>query len=167
MILKTIVAVMILSFAATGICLADEIKGKVSVVNEEKKTVQISGVEIQTADAWIENEQDYPLALDSLAVGDYIEVKGKFIGVAEIKAKKIERTRPECGVVAGKITLIDTQKREIIISGIAIKVPADIWLEGPDHVKIPIELFAPGYKVKCKGDWTGTSQLTAFKVTVD
>jgi ribosomal protein L24 len=155
------------AFLAVEMCSADEIKGKVSAVNKKKKTVQISGVAIQAADAWIENEQDYPLAFDSLTVGDYIEVEGKFIGLSEIKARKIDRKKPECGFVDGKIASIDTKKRKIIVNGITIKVPANAWLEGPNQVKIPIELFAPGYKVKCKGDWTGVSELTAFKVVVD
>ena len=38
----------------------------------------------------------------------------------------------------------------------------------PDIIFAPcVELFAPGYSVKCKGEWTAASELTAFKVTVD
>jgi len=151
----------------TGVCLADEIRGKVSSVDKAKKTLQISGVSIEAADAWIENEQDYPLALGSIASGDYIEVDGKFSGLSDLKAKKIDRKKLECGVVKGRIASIDTKKRKIVISGITIKVPADTWLEGPNRVKIPLELFASGYSVECRGDWTGASELTAFKVTVD
>lgn len=161
------VITFLLAFVITEICLADEIKGKVSVVDKAKKTLQISGVLIQAADAWIENEQDYPLVLGSIAAGDYIEVDGKFTGSSEVKARKIDRKKPECGVVKGKIASIDTKKREIIISGIAIKISADTWLEGPSRVRIPLELFALGYSVECRGEWTGISELTAFKVTVD
>lgn len=157
----------LIAFVITGVCSAYEIKGEVTAVNKAAKTLQISGVSIESSEAWIENEQDYPLAFDSLTVGDYIEVEGKFIGLSEIKARKIDRKKPECGFVDGKIASIDTKKRKIIVNGITIKVPANAWLEGPNQVKIPIELFAPGYKVKCKGDWTGVSELTAFKVVVD
>ncbi|MDD5196260.1 MAG: DUF5666 domain-containing protein [Candidatus Omnitrophica bacterium] len=158
---------LLIAFVITGVCLADELKGKVTAVDEAQKTLQISGVVIQAADAWIENEQDYPLSLKEIAAGDYIEVDGKFTGLSEMKAKKIDRKKPESGVVKGKVTSIDIQKREIVLSGITIKLPADAWLEGPNRVKIPLELFAPGYKVQCKGDWTGPCELTAFKVSVD
>jgi len=158
---------LLMVFAVSGICLADEIRGSVNSIDEAKKTLQISGVTIKTADAWIENEEDYPLALKDIAPGDYIEVNGKFTGLSEINAKKIDRKKAECGVIDGRIASIDTKKREIIISGITIKVPVGTWLEGPNHVRIPLELFAPGYSVQCKGEWTGASKLTAFKVTVD
>lgn len=161
------VITFLLAFIITGVCLADRVKGKVSSVDKAKKTLQISGVTIQAADAWIENEQDYPLVLNGIAAGDYIEVDGKFSGMSEIKATKIDRKKPECGVVKGKIASIDNKKREIIISGITIKVKADTWLEGPNRVRIPFELFASGYSVECRGDWTGVSELTAFKVSVD
>ncbi|MDD2688944.1 MAG: DUF5666 domain-containing protein [Candidatus Omnitrophica bacterium] len=158
---------LLIVFTVIGVCLADKIKGNVSSVDASKKTLQISGVTIKAADAWIENEQDYPLLLKDIALGDYIEVGGKFTGLSEIKARKIDRKMPECGVVNGKIASIDAKKREIIISGITVKVPVDAWLEGPGHVRIPLELFAPGYSVQCKGEWTGISELTAFKVVVD
>jgi len=158
--------VFLIAFVITGVCLADEIKGKIETLDKEGKIIQISGVLIQSADAWIENEQDYPLGIDKLTPGDYIEARGKFIGSSEMKARKIDRKNPECGVIQGKIASIDTKKREIVISGITIKVPADTWLEGPDGVKIPLELFAPGYSVECKGEWTGPSELTAFKVNI-
>ena len=160
-------AAVFMAFVFTGVCLAGEIKGHISSIDVSKKTLQVSGVIIQAADAWIENEQDYPLAIDKLAQGDYVEVEGKFIGSSELKAGKIDRKQPECSAIKGKIASVDSAKREIIISGIKIKVPVDAWLEGPNHVRIPLELFAPGYSVKCKGEWTGTSELTAFKVTVD
>lgn len=161
------VAVFFIAFIIAGICFADEIKGKVTSVDKAKKTLQISGVLIQAGDAWIENEQDYPLALNSIAPGNYVEVDGKFTGLSEIKARKIDRKNPECGVIKGKISSIDTEKREIIISGITIKVPVDAWIEGPNHVKIPLGLLASGYGLESKGNWTGASELTAFKVTVE
>ncbi len=164
---KTWVVVLLSVFIVTGVCLADEIKGKVSSIDKTKKTLQISGVTILASDSWIENEQDYPLALGGITPGEYVEVEGRFTGLSEMKARKIDRKKPECGIAKGRISSIDTKKREIIISGITIKIPADAWLEGPNHVKIPLELFAPGYKVKCKGDWTGASELTAFKVVVE
>ena len=165
--MKIGVVALFIALVMTGACLADEIRGKVSSVDEAKKTLQISGVAVQAADAWIENEQDYPLALGGMTAGDYVEVSGKFTGPSEIKAKKIDRKIPECGLVRGKITSIDVKKREVVVSGVVVKVPADAWLEGPDRVKIPLELFAPGYKVECRGDWTGASELTAFKITVE
>lgn len=161
------IAMLLIAFVFTGACLADEIRGKVNSVDKTEKTLQISGVLIKAGDAWVENEQDYPLPLGGIAPGDYVEVDGKFTGLSEMKAKKIDRKKPECGVVKGKITSIDIKKREIVIGGITIKVPADAWLEGPNHVKIPLELFAPGYKVECRGEWTGVALLTAFKVTVE
>jgi len=84
-----------------------------------------------------------------------------------MNAKKIDRKQPECAVIKGKIASIDSVEREIIISGIKIKVPVDAWLEGPNRVKIPLELFAPGYAVECRGEWTGVSELTAFKLAVE
>ena len=164
---KVAAVVFLIGFVIAGTCLADEIKGKVSSVDSSKKALQISGVTIKAADAWIENEQDYPLALGNIASGDYIEVDGKLTGLSEMKARKIDKKKPECGVIEGKIASIDAKRREIIISGITVKLSADAWLEGPNHVRIPIELFAPGYKVQCRGDWTGASELTAFKVVVD
>jgi len=158
---------LLIIFVIAGACLADELRGKVSAVDKAQKTLQISGVAIQAAGAWIEQEGDYPLALEDIAAGDYIEVTGKFTGSAEIKARKIDRKKLGCGVVKGKIAAIDNQKREIMISGITIKVPVDTWLEGPNRVKIPLELFAPGYSVQCRGEWTGPSELTAFKVSID
>ena len=154
-------------FAITGACLADEIRGKVDTVDKIGKRLKISGVIIHTAEAWIENEQDYPLALKDIANGDYIEVEGKFTGLPEIKAKKIDRKKPECGVVKGRITTVDAKKGRILISGITIKVNADTWLEGPNRVKIPLELFARGYEVQCKGNWTALYELTAFKISVE
>lgn len=159
--------ILFIGFVFTGVCLADEIKGKVSSIDKAKKTLQISGVVIQTVNAWIENEQDYPLAFGSIASGDYVEVNGKFTGLSEMKARKIDRKKAECGVVKGKIASIDTKKREIIISGIKIKVPVNAWLEGPNQVRIPLELFASGYSIECRGEWTAISELTAFKVTVN
>ena len=154
-------------FAIAGICRADEIKGRVSSVDKSQKTLRISGVIIQAGDAWIENEQDYPLALKDVVPEDFVAVEGKFTGSSEMSARKIELNNPECGVVKGKISSIDVKKREIVISGIMIKVPADTWLEGPDRVRIPLELFAPGYSVECRGGWTRASELTAFKLTVE
>ena len=162
----SIVAVFI-AFVFTGVCLADEIKGTVSSIDKSKKILQISGVIIQAMDAWIENDQDYPIAISKLAPGDYVEVEGKFIGLSELKARKIDRKQPQCSSIKGKIASIDSAKGEIIISGIKIKVPASTWLEGPNRVRIPLGLFAPGYSVKCKGEWTGPSELTAFKVIVE
>jgi len=161
-----IIAVFIV-FVFTGACLADQIKGEVTSIDRLKNTLQISCVIIQAGDAWIENEQDYPLAINKLVPGDYVEVEGKFIGSSELKARKIDRKQPQCSAIDGKITSIDSAKREFVISGIKIKVPVDAWLEGPNRVKIPLELFAPGYSVKCKGEWTGASELTAFKVAVE
>jgi hypothetical protein len=161
------ILVFLIAFAATGVSSAYEIKGKVTAVDKAAKTLQISGVAIEAAEAWIENEQDYPLTLNDIVAGDYVEVSGKFTDLSKVKASKIDRKKPESGVVKGKIGSIDAQKRIIMISGITIKVPADAWLEGPNRVKIPLELFAPGYKVQCKGDWTGLSELTAFKVSVE
>ena len=159
--------VVFMAFVFTGLCLADEIAGKVSSVDSAKKMLQISGVRIQATDAWIENEQDYPLALNKLVPGDYIEIDGKFIGSSKMQATKIERTLLQCAAVKGRIASVNPQKREMIISGIKIKVPVNIWLEGPNRVKIPLELFAPGYSVNCKGNWTANSELTAFKITVE
>ena len=157
----------LIAFAITGVCSAYEIKGEVTAVNKAAKTLQISGVSIESSEAWIENEQDYPLTLNDIAVGNYIEVSGRFTGLSKLKANKIDRKKPESGVVKGKIASIDAKKRKIIISGITVEVPAGTWLEGPNRVKIPLELFAPGYEVQCKGDWTGVSELTAFKVSIE
>ncbi|MFA6142259.1 MAG: DUF5666 domain-containing protein [Candidatus Omnitrophota bacterium] len=164
---KKTAMIFLMVFVAAGTCLADEIRGKVSSVDSSKKELQISGVTIKAADAWIENEQDYPLALENIVSGDYVEVDGKFTGLSEMKAQKIDRKQAESGAIKGKITAVDTKKRELAIGGIVIKITANAWLEGPGHVIIPIELFACGYKVQCKGDWTGKSELTAFKVMVD
>ncbi|MDD5174087.1 MAG: DUF5666 domain-containing protein [Candidatus Omnitrophica bacterium] len=164
---RVFIAAVFTAFVFTGVCSADEIRGKVSSINVPKKALQISGVMIQAGDAWIENEEDYPLSLGNIAVGNYVEIEGKFAGLSEMKARKIDRKIPECGLIKGKIASLDPKKREIIISGIKIKVQADAWLEGPGRVKIPLELFAPGYKVTCKGEWTGASELTAFKINVD
>ncbi|MDD5428290.1 MAG: DUF5666 domain-containing protein [Candidatus Omnitrophica bacterium] len=160
-------AAFLIAFVFTGICLADEIKGKVSSVDKTKKTLQISGVQVLAGDAWVENEQDYPLALSDITQGNYVEINGKFIGPSEMKANKIDRKIMECAVVEGKIASLDFKKREIVISGITVKVPSSAWLEGPNRVRIPLELFAPGYSVECRGDWTGPAELTAFKVVVD
>ena len=154
-------------FVVMGTCLADEIRGNVSSVDKSNMTLQISGVTIETKNTWIENEQDYPLALNDIAKGDYIEVSGKFSGLSKINARKIDRKNLECGVVKGRIASIDSKKREIIISGITVKVPGDAWLEGPNRVRIPLELFAVGYSVECRGNWTGNSELTAFKIAVE
>jgi len=159
--------IVFLAFVFTGVSLADEIKGKVSSINTSQKTLQISGVIIQAADAWIESELGYPLTINKLVLGDYVEVEGNFIGLSEFKARKIDRKRSDCSSIKGRMAAIDSAKREINISGIRIKVLDDAWLEGPNHVRIPLELFAPGYSVTCKGKWTETSELTAFKVTVD
>jgi ribosomal protein L24 len=164
---KIATVVTLIAFIITGACLADEIKGKVSSVDKSKKTLQISGVIIQADEAWIEDERDYPLAPSGIASGDYIEVDGKFTGSSEMKASKIDRKKPECAVIKGKVSSMDIKKREIIISGITIKVPANAWLEGPNNIRIPLELFAPGYSVECRGDWTGVCELTAFKVSVE
>ena len=164
---KICIVVLLVAFVFGGVCLADEIKGKVTSIDKSKKILEISGVIIYTADTWIEDEQDYPLTINQIEPGDYVEVDGKFIGSAELKAKKIEKKQPQCAAIDGKITSINYVKREIIINGIKIKVPVDAWLEGPNNVKIPLKLFAPGYPVDCKGGWTGHSELTAFKITVN
>jgi len=70
-------------------------------------------------------------------------------------------------IVKGAITSLDAAKKLIDIGGIVVRVADRAWLEGPNHVKIPLTLFAPGYKVQCKGDWTGKGELTAFKVVVE
>lgn len=151
----------------TVVCGADEIRGKVTAPGGDGKSLLISGVTIQAAEAWIEDAEDYPLSLKSIAKGDFVEVDGKFVGPAKMKARKIDRRKRECDAVKGTITSIDASKKKIVISGITVKLRADAWLEGPNHVKIPLELFAPGYKVKCKGDWTGPAELTAFRMVVD
>jgi len=161
------IVVVFIVFVFTGVCLADGISGKITSVDKTKKTLQISGVLVQARDAWVQNDREYPVALGSLVPGDYIEVTGMFTGASEIKASNIEQDEPECGIVIGKIASIGAKKREIIINGIVIKVTAETWLEGPSHVRIPLELFAPGYSVECRGEWTGSGELTAFKVIVD
>ena len=164
------VFILSLILLISGNSYADEIRGKVSSVDAAKKTIIISGVSVLADDAWIEDERDYPLGLEGLknmGKDAYIEVSGKFTGPSEMKAKKIDQRVPECAVIEGKIASIDAAKREIVISGITVKLKKDAWLEGPGRVKIPLELFTPGYPVECRGEWTGNSEFTAFKVEVD
>lgn len=167
---RTAIFALSLTLLIAGDSYADEIRGKVSSVDTAKKTVVISGVSILADDAWIEDERDYPLTLEvlkNMGKDAYIEVSGKFTGPSEMKAKKIDQRVPECAVIEGKIASIDAAKKEIVISGIIVKVKKDAWLEGPGRVKIPLELFTPGYPVECRGEWTGNSEFTAFKVAVD
>jgi len=53
----------------TVVCGADEIRGKVTSPGGDGKTLLISGVTIQAAEAWVEDIQDYPLALKTIAKG--------------------------------------------------------------------------------------------------
>ena len=165
--MKKAVIFLMMLFALTGACFADEINGKVQAVDINANIITISGIKISAQHARLENEADMPIILSAIKVGDFLEVEGAFTGNGLMTAMKIEKDYPGNDKIKGKIDKIDYNTREMIIAGVKIKVPQEARLEGPDDMIFQFAQFVPSSYVECKGGWTGPLEFHAIEVEID
>lgn len=81
---------IVMLLLVSGLCVADEITGKITSVDTKNGTIEISGVKIITKDARIEGEDDRVITLKDLTVGLYVECNGIWTESKEFLASKIE-----------------------------------------------------------------------------
>ena len=146
---------------------ADDIQGKITAIDIEGRTIEISGVKIIAKNAKIENLNDTICTLADLKVGDSVDVDGIFSGPGEMTATKIEQEGVVQDQIEGSLEAVDSAARTLTISGIKVKVPAGAFLEGKKDMPITLEQLTIGTRVECEGTWTGSRELTASKVEVD
>ncbi|NQT22703.1 MAG: hypothetical protein HQ579_04595, partial [Candidatus Omnitrophica bacterium] len=126
-----------------------------------------SGVKIAVQSARIENDNDMPITLNAIAVGDYLEIEGSFTGPGQMMAMKIEKQYPEQDEIKGRIESLNAADNKLIISGITVNISQDAWLEGHDDMRISIAQLAVGSYIECKGSWSGPAEFTANKIELD
>ena len=150
-----------------AICVADEIKGKITAVDAESGTIEVSGVKIIAKKATIKNLVDMHCEISELKVGDRVEIDGAFSGPGEMLATEIEREAFERDHIEGKLEKVDSGTRTLLISGVTVNVSKNARIEGKDDKVISLKDLAVGYPVECKGTWTGSKEFSASKVELD
>ena len=145
-------------------CSADEIKGKVTLVDMSTNTVNISGVTVIIANSKIENKEGTPIPFNAIAVGDYLEVTGSFTGPGQITAETIEKDFAEEDCVGGRIESFNLAQKTVDISGITINVSPDVWEEDCYDIPMPLPQFDKGNYIACNGRWSGSAEFIATSV---
>jgi len=151
----------------SAICAADEIKGKITAVDAEGGTIEISGVKIMAKKATIKNLVGMRCEISELKVGDRVEVDGAFSGPGQMLATEIEKKAFKRDQIEGKLEKVDSGTRTLLISGATVNVSKDARIEGEDDKVISLKDLAVGYPVECKGAWTGSKEFSASKVELD
>ena len=145
----------------------DDLQGKITAIDIEGGTIEVSGVKIIAKSAKIENLNDMKCTPAALKVGDSVEVDGIFSGPAEMTATKIEQEGVVQDKIEGILEAVDCAARTLMISGILVKVPAGTFLEGKHDLPIKLEELTVGTRIECEGTWTGSRELTVGKIEVD
>jgi len=165
-VLKLLLPLVLIVFVAS-ICLADEVKGKITAVDAAGGTLEISGIRIAAQAALIEGSMDERIELAALKVGDYVEVDGFFTEPGRLSARKVEKEPVGPDKVKGTINRVDAVGRQLLIGGVTVKVPVTALIEGEEDVRIPIQQLRANSIVECEGTFTGPMELTAVKVETD
>jgi len=150
-----------------AICVADEIKGKITAVDAESGTIEVSGVKIIAKKATIKNLVGMRCEISELKVGDRVEVDGAFSGPGEMLATEIEREAFERDQIEGKLEKVDSDTRTLLISGVTVNVSKDARIKRNDNKVISLKDLTVGYQVECKGAWTGSKEFSASKIELD
>jgi hypothetical protein len=164
---KGLISFMAILLLLSAICVADEIKGKITAVDAASGIIEISGVKIMVKKATIKNLADMPCEISELKVGDRVDVDGAFSGPGEMLATKIEREVFEHDQIEGKLEKFNSATRTLLICGVTVNVSKDARIEGKDDKVISLKDLALGYPVECKGTWTGSKKFSASKVDMD
>jgi hypothetical protein len=151
----------------SAICVADEIKGKITAIYAEGGTIEVSGVKIIAKKATIKNLVGMRCEISELKVGDRVEIDGVFSGPGEMLAAEIEREAFKHDQIEGKLEKVDGGTRTLLISGVTVNVSKDARIEGKDDKVISLKDLAVGYQVECKGTWTGSKEFSASKIELD
>ncbi len=149
------------------ICIADEIKGKITAIDAAGGIIEVSGVKILAEKAKIENFDDRPYKISELKVGDIVEVEGVFSGAGEMTATEIERKVNKHDYIEGRLEKVDITARTLLVGGVTVNVLKGAKLEGDDDKDISLKDLAIGYKVECDGAWTGFQEFSAIKIEMD
>lgn len=129
------------------------IDGKITAIDAEKGTLEISGVTVITKDAKVW-DLCIPTALSHLKVGWGAEATGKFTGPREFTARMLVAKWFRHYEIQSKIDAVDAQARTLALSGITVKVPADCKIEDENGDAMPIEKLPVGRMMEIEGDWT-------------
>ncbi len=164
--LKLLLPLVLILFVAS-ICFADEVKGKITVVDLGGNIIEVSGVRVASQTAQIEDEMDRRIDLGGLKVGDYVEIDGFFTEPGLLSASSIEKKLAGIDKLKGTISRVDSEGRQLLIGGVTVIVPNTALIEGEEDVRIPLQQLRANYIVKCEGTWTGPRELTAVKVETD
>lgn len=159
-----------------GICLATlllataahagaRVDGKITAIDAEKGTLEISGVTVITKDAklW---DLIFPSRLSRLRVGWGVEATGEFTGPRELTAKQLVAKYFRHYEIQAKVDAVDAQARTLAISGITVKVPADCTIEDENGDAMPLEKLPVGRKMEVEGNWTGPAEFTCYSIEV-
>ena len=159
-----------------GICLAmlllataayagARIDGKITAIDAEKGTLEISGVTVITKDAklW---DLIFPSRLSRLRVGWGVEATGTFTGPREFTATQLVAKYFRHYEIQAKVDAGDVRARTLSISGITVKIPADCTFEDENGDETTLEKLPVGRKMEVEGDWTGPAEFTCYSIEV-
>lgn len=93
----------------TGTVSADELKGKITSIDQARKIINISGVHINVSKAKIQDKSNKIIPLAAMAAGDFIEVTGVFTGGGNMTASKVEKESREKNEIKGRIEKTDEE----------------------------------------------------------
>ena len=166
--MKRLVCFTVIFLLLSTLCVADdEIKGKITAVDPETGTIEVSGVKIIAKNATIKNLIGMRCEISKLKAGDRVEVDGTFLGSGEMLATEIEREVFERDQIEGKLEKVDSDTLTLIISGVTVNVSKDARIKRKDNKVISLKDLTVGYQVECKGTWTGSKEFSARKIELD
>lgn len=150
---------------------AYEITGRISAIDPGNHSIEISGVTVVSRQK---------MSVEKLfAVGDRVEVEGRYTGPAEMLAHEFEKISPHgTDVVEGTIESMDGAAWTLTISGITIRLPGGVKLarEGAEDITLgkPTRkgvkfgrYFRQGERIECRGRWSAPREFTALLVDFD
>lgn len=164
---KIVLAIISILLVFVAVSYADEIKGNITAIDNEDNIIHIAGVKIAVRNALIENESNDQINFSGLAIGNYVDVEGSFTDTAKMAADTITVKHGGSAGVKGPIESIDSNAREISISGIKIQISDQTQLQDRNYTDVTLDRFNPNDYVECDGSWIGPLKLAADKVKMD
>lgn len=152
---------------ATAVYARDEMSGTITAIDPAKGALEVSGIKILTKDAKIQGIVALiPSKLEKYKVGDKVQLEGEFTGKRVFKASKVEPKIFKHYGIEGTLHEVKAKDRVLEISGITVKVPEGVEIEG-DKGNITLDKLVRGRRVDVEGQWTGKAQFTADSVEME
>jgi hypothetical protein len=162
---KLVGAGLALLFLAAVAHAGERIEGKITAIDAEKGTIDVSGVTVNAKDAKVK-DLIFPSGLSHLRVGWGIEAEGKFTGPLQFAANKVGAKYFRRFEIHAKVDAVDAQAKTLSVSGITVKLLPDCKVEDENGHATTLDKLPVGRMMELEGNWTGHAEFAVYSVEV-